>query len=270
MLPLPPPTRDLDVARTHLDDYGCALILDALTADELAQARQRIHEQAAAERRMQLNGAGPNQWVFNIVNKGEIFRQILLKPLTRTLIEHLLGPDSLLSSFTCHIMGKGGAGQALHRDGGAAPDEMPVPIVANIMWPMCDFTAANGGTRCVPGSHRYPTRPPRDQSGVQTLPLEAPAGSAFVFSGKLWHGAGENLTDEPRYGLLSYHCLGWVRQQENFALSLAPEVYEKCSPELLKLLGFTTTLGTGNVNATRHEPRGQVVRRPTEFITELS
>jgi len=62
----------------------------------------------------------------------------------------------------------------------------------------------------------------------------------------------------------------WVhnRQQENFALSLAPEVHAQCSEELLKRLGFSVFRTLGGMSATR-PMFGGVVPRPTEFVTEL-
>ena len=46
---LPPLTTDLEEAKAHLEEYGLARIADALDADDLAAARQRIDEQATAE-----------------------------------------------------------------------------------------------------------------------------------------------------------------------------------------------------------------------------
>ena len=37
-------------------------------------------------------------------------------------------------------------------------DKPHAPIVCNSMWALTDFTAANGATRLVPGSHKRATR----------------------------------------------------------------------------------------------------------------
>jgi hypothetical protein len=266
-MPLPPITDNLAEIRSHLDEYGCARIGGALTADELREARERLEEQAAAERRLGI-GAPPDQWVANLVNKGEIFRRMLLKPITREVMEHVLGENHLLSSFMAHVISKGNTAQGLHRDGGFAPDSTPYPVVANMMWMLVDFTDEIGGTRVIPGSHRAPHRPVRGQH-YDTIAATAPAGSAFVFDGRVYHGAGANTTDQPRLGCLSYHSRGWIRQQENFVLSLAPEVQEKCPEELLRLLGFYPLGALGAVRNGRGQGRGAMVHRPTEFLTEL-
>jgi ectoine hydroxylase-related dioxygenase (phytanoyl-CoA dioxygenase family) len=289
---LPPLTDNLAHAKADLAEYGFARIANALSVAELEEARARVDAQAAGEKASAISvhdgsaepfGSGPNQWVDNLINKGQIFRDIVMKDLTRELMNHLLGDGGLLSSFTCHIAGPGGTLQALHRDSGMAPDETPYPIVANMMWMLDDFTDENGATRIVPGSHKFDTGPggaeadPKwspatvTSSGIETVAAEGPAGSALVFDGRLWHGTGANRTDRPRRGILSYHCRGWVRQQENFTLSLAPEVLAACSPELKRILGFSVY---GTLGATRSVKPSigddGVVPRPTSYVTELA
>jgi ectoine hydroxylase-related dioxygenase (phytanoyl-CoA dioxygenase family) len=64
-----------------------------------------------------------------------------------------------------------------------------------------------------------------------------------VFDGRLWHGAGENRSDERRHVIFAYYCAPWIRQQENMFLGLDPEVVERASPRLKALLGYVPYLG---------------------------
>jgi ectoine hydroxylase-related dioxygenase (phytanoyl-CoA dioxygenase family) len=242
-LDLPPLTTDLEEAKAHLETYGLARIANALAPDDLAEARKRIDEQARAEAGTTMgitDGGhkgglgGPNQWVHNLVNKGEIFRRMVTTEIALTLAEHLLGKGFLISSLNMHETGKGGEPQRLHTDGLMAPIETPYPIVMNVAWHLDDATEANGATRVILGSHNWSIEEMRRQVRLEnTVAAEAPAGAALIFGGKLWHGTGSSRNGARRRIILGYYCRGFIRQQENFSLALAPDVHAQCSEPLL-------------------------------------
>ncbi len=102
-----------------------------------------------------LEHVGANQRIWNLINKGAIFAELLHKPLVRDAMSHILDGRFILSSYTANIAGRGGDEMMLHADQGYVPLEIPIPVVANIMWMLDDFTDANGATRVVPGSHLF-------------------------------------------------------------------------------------------------------------------
>ncbi len=271
---LPPVTGDPEVAWQHLLEHGVARLENALPAAEVCRARERLIEQARAERELGLawrdggadGGTGPNQRVWSLVNKGEVFREIVLRPGPLDLVRRRFRlafeehggrstrdvGDPLLSSFTANIAAPGGAAMAVHSDQMYAPLATGYPLVVNVMWMLCDFTEANGATRVVPGSHRFEDPLAYLRRRGPTVAAEGAAGTALIFDGRILHGTGANVSEAYRYGLLSYYCQPFVRQQENYMLSLDPAVRAAASPELLALLGFRSWNTLGMVEGTAH------------------
>jgi len=105
------------------------------------------------------------------------------------------------------------------------------------MWAVTDFTADNGATRVVPGSHTR-DRAPRLGEDTPSTAAEMKRGSVLVYNGSLWHGGGANATGARRIGVAMNYCAGWVRQQENQQLGIPLDVARGFSPRLRKLCGF--------------------------------
>jgi ectoine hydroxylase-related dioxygenase (phytanoyl-CoA dioxygenase family) len=102
---------------------------------------------------------------------------------------------------------------------------------------MTDFTAENGATHCVPGSHRWPWE--RQATPDQFCQAEMSQGSVFFYTGSVLHHGGANHSNAPRLGLNLTYCLGWLRQEENQYLSCPPELAKAFDPKLQELLGYT-------------------------------
>jgi ectoine hydroxylase-related dioxygenase (phytanoyl-CoA dioxygenase family) len=243
-------TEALDAARRRLDEVGYCVIEGALDPALLERLQARVVEQAQGERAAgcaHLEWQGANQRIWFLLNKGRVFQDLLLHPLVEEMMSHLLGRSFLLSSLSANIAGRGGAEMVLHSDQGYISFPTPRPVVANIAWMLSDFTADNGATLVVPGSHLRDDVIARDglPAGTSAVAVEGPAGSALVFDGRLWHGTGRNVTDELRYAILSYHCRPFIRQQENPFLTLDPDVIEQFSEELRARTGFKMWAGLG-------------------------
>jgi ectoine hydroxylase-related dioxygenase (phytanoyl-CoA dioxygenase family) len=242
---------DLSAAENDLLEQGYCLIESVLSQDQLKKLRERLLGQAAQER---TDGTAyiydnDSQRVFSLHNKGHEFIELIEHPVVLKLMERVLGFNFLLSSSHANIAGPGGAPMDLHADQTfARPPWPPYPLVANSMWMLDDFTAENGGTRLVPGSHRYGRQPwyACGEGNTATIPVCAPAGSLMVFEGRLWHQTGANITEnEYRHGILNYYCRGFVRQQQNFFLELRPEVIDSASSALRRLLGWENYFSLG-------------------------
>ncbi len=129
--------------------------------------------------------------------------------------------------------------QAIHRDQWAF-DFFPFPrgyeVQCNTLWAITEFTARNGTTRVIPGSHRL-------EDGLRfaeadTEPAEMSAGSILFYTGAIYHGAGANRSGATRTGLNLTYARAWLRQEENQYLAVPPEIARELPDPLLRLMGY--------------------------------
>ena len=252
-------TTDRATAINDLGTYGYCLIAEALPTEHVAELRGRlaeIAEREIADGTDYVYDEGSNQRVFSLLNKGRCFVELAQHPLALFYAEYVLGEEFLLSNIDANISGPGGKRMFLHNDQVFMPPPWNEPMVLNVAWMLDDFTAENGATRVIPGSHHC-----RDLDGVPSeddaIPVCAPAGSAMVFEGRLWHQTGSNVTrDQRRFGLFTYYGKPYLRQQENFFLSVQPEVVASATPLLRRLLGYEPYRSLGSIDGlSRTGPR---------------
>ena len=257
VLPIPDVTSDLEQAKKDLSEYGLCLLGGVLTAEEVEALRKALMQQAEAER--DLGEVAPpgthatQQALSNMVNKGEIFTDLILRPEAESLVEFLLGRNFLISSITAGVFhGPTDEPQPLHRDQGQVPATADFPAACNAFWLLDDFTPEDGSTWVIPGSHRWPGEyqieaPDREHAKQ----ISAPAGTLFVFEGRIWHGYGANRTGSPRRHIANFCCLPWMRQQENWGVTCLQSVLDHASPKLLKRLGMRSYGTLGIMNGSR-------------------
>ena len=253
--PLPDPTDDVERAEHDLLAHGICALTDVLDERTLRSARTALYAAAEEDRRRGWEQRGflldldeTNQRVWNLLSRSPVFIDLAEHPVALQLLRHVLGWPMLLGNISGNITGPGGVAGYLHADQIFVPEPWPaVPQGANAAWCIDDFTADNGATRFVPGSHAL-NRLPADGDHPNAIPMEAPAGSLVVFDSRVWHQTGPNTTADDRRGAV----FGWYtrpiyRTQENWFLSLDPAVRQFASDELLVLLGYRTE-GLGLVN----------------------
>jgi ectoine hydroxylase-related dioxygenase (phytanoyl-CoA dioxygenase family) len=154
------------------------------------------------------------------------------------VVEKVLDRGCLVSSLSSIAIGPSETPQPLHADDQVIPLPRPhVPIIANSMWAITDFTEDNGATRIIPGSHLRDHPPPLGPDR-ESIPAVMKRGSVMIYNGSLWHGGGANRTDRRRVGIAMNYCAGWIRQQENQQLGIPVELARTFSPRLQELCGY--------------------------------
>lgn len=250
---LPVATRDIHRLRSDMLRWGYCKIAGALAPDQVALVRKRVLDQAEGERRAGIAQKTPSGQNINCcVNKGRVFEGLIEQhpsvvqggPLVEQIVTEALGPNWISTSLIAAISLKGGVPQALHQDQDLALDSKS-PLTINILTPITDIDESNGGTLVIPGSHRILSEALRAEQPVGKLPpainMDAEAGTMIITDGRLLHGTGINHTDAPRIVMLNGMQHPLIRQQENWMLSVRPEVLRRASPKLLQRMGYQAT-----------------------------
>ena len=175
--------------------------------------------------------------VHNLFAKTDAVDDIAIDPRLLHLIEGVLGPQFQMSVATAMCPDPGVDPQGLHQDDGHYPLPRPrPPFIANTLIALDDFTAANGATRLVPGSHLSTADVDPD---AEVVFAEMPAGSLLVFDGALWHAGGGNTSaDQRRRSINLNFNLSWLRQQENQYVGIPRDRWLAMPEKLQRLLGF--------------------------------
>jgi ectoine hydroxylase-related dioxygenase (phytanoyl-CoA dioxygenase family) len=224
--------------RQDLDEQGYTIfhnVIDPAWLEELREAFERLTAAEGAEAGKEVSQMVGIRRLADLVNKGEIFDRIYVNPLVLASARQVIARPFKLHSLNGHDPLPGHGQQSLHPDWGPERGDLTVYSVMNSLWMLDDFSAENGATRIVPGSHRWPGHP-KDQLAdlkdrhPQEVYIEAPAGSVAVFNGHTWHGSTDNRSQRSRR---VYHCAFIARefpQQTNQREFLRPETASRLSP----------------------------------------
>jgi ectoine hydroxylase-related dioxygenase (phytanoyl-CoA dioxygenase family) len=235
--------------KRQLDERGY-VVLDGLMGPDLLQAlRQRIFElfeqegeRAGSEFRTEEHA----RRLANLVDKGDVFRRAIAHPVVLDGVRHVVGEAKLSSLNARSADPQSDAGQPLHVDMAAVPDVRGY-WVCNTIWMLDDFTAENGATRVVPGSHTWGTRPQEvladpDGPHPDEILVTGKAGGVVVMNAHLWHGGTANRTAAPRLAMHAFYCRRDKPQQQYQKQLLRPEVQAALTPELRELLALDDPL----------------------------
>lgn len=128
--------------------------------------------------------------------------------------------------------------QEIHRDDSMYYTRHPgPPTLVQALFAGTRYTAENGGTLVIPGSHRWDDeRIPRLE---ETIPVEMSRGSALIYVGGLYHAGGSNITEhERRIAVAISYTLGYMRQEENQYLAVTPERARALPTRVRELMGY--------------------------------
>jgi ectoine hydroxylase-related dioxygenase (phytanoyl-CoA dioxygenase family) len=236
-MPQLPSTATVDDVCGALDRDSYAIVEGILSPHQVQQKRDDLIAvlRSTPTGRNDFEGF-KTQRIYALFGKTRAFDEPATHPLILGVLDRVLGHYQLSAPVGISI-GPGETAQVLHCDDGVYPLPRPhAEVVVNTMWPLDDFTKANGATRIVPGSHVWTDQRPDAASPV--VDAEMPAGSVMFFRGSAYHGGGSNSTDRPRLGVILEYVSTWLRPQENHLLAVPREVARTLPERLQELLGY--------------------------------
>ncbi|KAH6645904.1 hypothetical protein BKA67DRAFT_526154 [Truncatella angustata] len=271
---LPKPTSDISQVKRDIQKFGYGFVENALSQEEVRILKKAVQEQAAGERKdgvATFDGGphAPNQRIWNIINRGDEFIDLLNHPLIDEVIPWYLGDHPIISSYSANIARPGNVPMQLHTDQMAiTPPRRDIAFGMNIMFYLEDTTDVNGATRVYPASHLGNVAPSDIFTVDGSVAAEAPAGTALVFESRLWHATGPNRKETgERPVILIFFMRSFVRPQENVYLSLRKEVEAKLPDRQKAFLGFRSAPGIGGQDGNTLE--GHYVSRKEDAIGRL-
>lgn len=236
----------------ELDGQGYTLIREFLSAATLRRVREGLAPYLDTHTGRNAFEGLRTERVYTLVGRGRVFEEIAEDVRVLTILDGILRPGYLLTASQAICIHPGEAAQPIHHDDSFYPVPRPRPSYSySTIVAVDDFTAENGGTEVIPGSHRWSDAQiqghddGRRQDRAMPASLESrlvqmvvPAGTCILFHGTLMHRGGANRSAAPRLAFSNQYCEPWARTQENFFLGVPRERAARMSPRLQVLLGY--------------------------------
>jgi ectoine hydroxylase-related dioxygenase (phytanoyl-CoA dioxygenase family) len=226
----------------RLQRDGYTIVEDFLDRETLADVRRGLAPHLGQNRGRTRFEGFTTERVCTLVARGAVFERIAADERLLALIGRFLAPEFLLSAAQAICIHPGEAEQSLHHDDSFYRVARPrPPLSITTIVAVDDFTDRNGATEIVPGSHGWG---PANQNSLpnalaQKRPAVMKAGSCLVMLGTFIHGGGANRSAAPRLAITYQYCEGWLRQQENFFLSIPREIAKAMPSRVQQLIGYS-------------------------------
>lgn len=241
--------------RLFFEANGYLIVPDALTTAELRRLRAAADEAEQIWRR-DLSRPGYRrhdlEQVLGIMEYDPVFLETLAHPNIFPMVRDLIGPDVMMLDHDYFITPLGAEiPWAWHVDLDLQKiHHSRSRLMIKVFYVLEDIPADGGATLVLPGSHRFPpevelpnVEVPEDLPGA--VKMDLPAGSAYIFTGRTYHSAGNNYSDVIRRLLIYNYGHKWMRIWQSYEPSEAL-MQRARTPMMKQLLGMTDPYGLEN------------------------
>lgn len=243
-----------DLLDEFLTGDGALIIRRGFDPTAVAEARRLIMEYSAdADKATHFQGANQDRLhlqrrVWNLLNKGDVFIEMVQHPLVCRFTSAVLGSAFKLGSIAANRLLPGGPGQEAHIDypywdfhkREEFPARMNSSFAMNLQATILldDFTEDNGATAYLPGSQNLLEYPTDQESFLATCSrMVGAAGDIVLFNGMVHHCAMPNESDDDRSGVLIEYLPKFVIQLEDQINGVDQAVIDAASPGLRRMIG---------------------------------
>lgn len=226
-----------------LESDGIVVVPSLLNSAQVAVLRSEL-EAAIAEDAINYPEVFDKGMVHNCMARGpnmaalldnEVFIKYLDAAFSDTCIVYAYQSSSLMP-------GQGNYGSRIHVD---SPRYIPdYATNLGVIFPLDDFTAENGATFFLKGSHKKSELPSDTVFFKNASRAYCSAGDMVLFSGRLAHAAGVNTTDRARHSLTLNVCRSFMRQRFDFPRLLSPDTISTLGVHGKRLIGMNVRVPT--------------------------
>jgi hypothetical protein len=236
-----PPNATVEAVTEVLAEDGCVVVDDLVDPEVLDQLETELSPFMAHTPYGDEFSGVQTRRTGGLVGRAPASHDLVMHPIVTGAVGNVLGHATTFQLHVTQLISiePGQPAQYVHRDQWAF-DFFSFPagyeVTCNTIWAMSDFTEENGGTRLIPGSHRYDDK--LQFTEADTEAAEMTKGSVLVYTGALYHGGGPNRSEGIRHGVNITYCVGWLRQEENQYLSVPADVARELPDDLLRMIGY--------------------------------
>lgn len=242
-------------------DHGHAIIEELVPAELMDRAEAELSPYLEAAKFGPHAGLGLlTRRTGGLIARSPAVRELVMNDLVYATAASFLSHASAfhVSLTETIFLSPGSPAQPIHQDELTydAYDFGSYDVQLSTLWAMSDYTAEMGATLVVPDSHRAGRG--KQYQPSDAIPAAMKRGSVMVYSGKIYHGSGENKSDKIRKAVNINYAVGWLRQEENQYLSCPIEVARTLPEPLLRAMGYQCTAAAGYMTD-RLDPLGAVL-----------
>lgn len=232
---------------------GCAVVEDVVPAalcQEIRHAMYETRERIARDVGMdRLERAGEVGVLRLMVAYDEVFLRLLEIPEVLAVVDETVSETAVLHLQNGLILPSFPDGDvpevfqtSFHRDFPRYLNGFLASI--NCFIAVDEFSAENGGTLLVPGTHQRAEMPSSEFLVANAVPVECAPGAMVVFDSTLWHAAGANVSGHDRVAVNQQFTRSWIKQQVDYVRALGSDVVVRQPARTQQLLGWYTRVVT--------------------------